>query len=45
VDLAKSNIFGMIFGQGYRKKEDPAAVFSVVMSISGFNPTNFIIGV
>ena len=39
---AGSNIFGMLFGEGYRKKEDPVIVLSVDMSNSGFNPTNFI---
>jgi len=42
VDLAKNNILGMLFGQGYRKKKDPSIAISVALSNGGFNPTNFI---
>ena len=42
MDLAESNIFGMLFGQGYRKKEYPTVVVSLTLSNSGFDPTNFI---
>ncbi|KAJ8422386.1 hypothetical protein Cgig2_024804 [Carnegiea gigantea] len=42
VDLAGGNIFGMLFGQGYRKKEDLAFLLSLAMSNNGFNHANFI---
>ena len=29
-DLVESNIFGMLFGQGYMKKEDPVIVLSLL---------------
>ena len=43
VNLPKSNIFGILFRQGYMKKKDPTVVLSLAMSNSSFDPANFII--
>ena len=42
VNLAESNIFGILFRQGYLKKKDPTIVLSLTMSNSGFDHANFI---
>ncbi|KAJ8422214.1 hypothetical protein Cgig2_032931 [Carnegiea gigantea] len=43
VNLAESNTFRILFKQSYRKKEDPVTISPLVMSNSGFKPTNSII--
>jgi len=42
IQLADDNIFGILFSQEYREKEDRVAVLSVAMSCKEFDLTQFI---